>query len=376
MQFLRLAERVLLRKFGKRLYAYNAETDELYELDDEAFNFLLTCDGRAVEVDAELLDFLLSEGLVELNDGKTENSFVQQEEPSLRYMLVNVTWRCNLKCAHCFVHQENAFMDHETFKSAVDQFYDLGGLKVMVSGGEPLLHPEIWDLLEYARQKPFRIVLLTNGYLVDGEKAERISELADEVQISLDGIDGHRKLRGLGWEKVVRSIELLAERMDVSVSTMVTKYNLNEFERLERILENAGVKRWTVDVPTTEKSLIPPFEKIAEILGRYGFGDLGHVSEADYACGAHYCEVNPDGRVVKCGFFEESVGHVVEDGLGLCWERMKERFIWKLDMLKCNCEFLEECKGGCRYRALVYSGHLFACDPVMCSAFGISCRTI
>ncbi|WP_456368559.1 radical SAM protein [Geoglobus sp.] len=373
MRYLRLAERVLLRKFGDRLYAYNAATDELYELDREAFNFLLSCDGGAVEVDDDLLDFLLSEGLVELDNGRRENSFVEQDEPSLRYMLLSVTLRCNLGCQHCYVRQRNIFMDSQTFTSAVDQFHEIGGLKLMVSGGEPLLHPRIWDFLEYARQKPFRVVLLTNGYLVNREKANRLSELVDEVQVSLDGLEGHRKLRGSGWEKVVKSIEMLAERVDVSVSTMLTKYNLQEFDQLERILEDIGVKRWTVDVPTTESNLIPSMEEVSRILGRYGFGELGHVSEGGFACGAHYCEVNPDGRVVKCGFFEESVGHVVDDGLRRCWKWLREKFIWGLEELGCDCEFLEECKGGCRYRALVYSGHIFACDPVMCSAYGVRC---
>lgn len=373
MRYLRLAERVLLRKFGDRLYAYNALTDELYELDDEAFNFLLSCDGREIDVDDDFLDFLTSEGLVELKNGKKKNSSVEQEEPSLRYLLLSITLRCNLKCRHCYVRQRDAFMDFRTFSSAVDQFNEIGGLKLIVSGGEPLLHPHIWDFLEYVRKRPFRIVLLTNGYLVDREKASRLSELVDEVQVSLDGLEGHRKLRGARWERVVESIEMLAEKLDVSVSTMVTRYNLQEFDRLEKILEGIGVRRWTVDVPTVESDIIPPMDKVAEVLGRYGFGDLGHVSDGKFACGAHYCEVNPDGNVVKCGFFEEPVGNVVSDGLRRCWEEMKRRFIWRLEELKCNCQFLEECKGGCRYRALVYSGHLFSCDPVMCSAYGVRC---
>ncbi|WP_202320646.1 radical SAM/SPASM domain-containing protein [Archaeoglobus neptunius] len=370
MQYLCLAKRTLLRKFGNNFYAYNAKSDTLYELDDEAFYFLLKCDGRRQEIDGQTLKYLLSEGLVELSSEHRDIEFYQQEEPSLRYLLLNITLKCNLKCQHCYVKQKDVFMDFETFKKAVDDFYRLGGLKLIISGGEPLLHPEIFRFLEYSRKYPLRVVLLTNGYLINKETALKISELVDEVQISLDGLKGHKKLRGLGWEKVAENIRLLSEITDVSVSTMITKYNVDEFEKMRKLLEKTKIIRWSIDVPTTEKELIPSEIEIRKIMTDYGFGDLGHVSSPGYCCGAHYCEINADGSVKKCGFFDESVGNVRE-GLEVSWSRLKRNHIWKIEDLKCSCSFMDDCRGGCRYRALVYSGDLFSCDPVMCLLYGV-----
>jgi len=370
LQYLRLADRILLRKFGDNHFAYHAKKDELFELDFEAFNFLLSCDGSSKEIDDQILEYLLSENIVELGSERKVNEVARQDEPSLRYLLLTLTNKCNLRCEHCYVSQKNQFMSFETFRGAVDDFYRMGGLKLIVSGGDPLLHPEIFRFLEYARKYPFRIVLLTNGYLIREKDVPALSKLVDEVQISLDGLEGHEKLRKASWRKVVEKIEMLSGSIDVSISTMVTKYSVDEFEEMKDIVENLNVIRWSIDVPTCEKELLPEWDEVRRILSSYGFGDMGHESIPGYACGAHYCEVNPDGSVVKCGFFEESVGNV-GDGLEKCWGKMKEKFIWKVDMLKCNCDYKEECRGGCRYRALVYSGDLFFEDPVMCVVFGV-----
>lgn len=367
MPHIRLAERILLRKFDK-YYAYNANTDELYELDKEAFDFLLGCDGRVVEVEEELLNFLLSEGLVEISDEKVENSFIEQREPSLRYLLLNITWKCNLNCEHCYVNQKESFMDKSIFMRTLEEFSEMGGLKLMISGGEPLLHPEIWDFLKIARDFPQRVILLTNGYLINEKNSKEISKHVDEVQISFDGLEGHIMLRKRDWREVLKAIKILADSVDISVSTMITNYNYSEFEKMKQLLEDAGIKKWIIDVPTVEKDIIPSIKKIAEIMMKYGFGELGHFSEADFACGAHFCSVTPEGDVTKCGFFEEAVGNVRE-GLRVCWERLKKKFIWRLDELKCRCEYIKNCKGGCRYRALVYSGDLLSHDPVMCSLY-------
>ncbi len=367
---LRLSRRVLLRKFDC-FYAYNAETDELYELDDEAFNFLMNLDDSS-GVDSELLEYLISEGLV-VDDVDSEGSIdvAFAEEPSLRYLLLNVTWDCNLRCEHCYVVKRGEFMDVELFKSAVDQFASIGGLKLMISGGEPMLHPHIWKMLSYARRYPQRIMLLTNGYLLTDKSVERLAELVDEVQISIDGLEGHEKLRGVSCEPLLRKVEMLVEvGLDVSVSTMVTKYNVDEMGALEKVLIDLNVKRWTLDVPTTSNDVLPPLSVAAEILTSFGFGDASYDSSGDYACGAHLAAVTPSGDVTKCGFFDDAVGNVRE-GLYACWERLKERYIWKVEDLECKCEFLRECRGGCRYRALQFTGSLMGCDAVMCLSFGI-----
>ena len=71
--------------------------------------------------------------------------------------------------------------------------------------------------------------------------------------------------------------------------------------------------------------------------------------------------------MTKCGFFEDAVGDVFD--LEDAWRELRRKYIWSLSELKCKCDFVRECKGGCRYRALHYSGDIFGEDPVMCAIF-------
>ncbi|WP_290901869.1 radical SAM protein [Ferroglobus sp.] len=357
---LKLSKRLLLRRFEKA-YAYNAKTDSLYELDEEALNFFISLDGKEVEIEEELYEYLRREGFF----GNSLPDFKEQKEfPSLRYLLVHVTYNCNLKCEHCYVEKRDVFMDQEVFESLARNFYEMGGLKLIVTGGEPLTHPKIFDFLRIARKYPYRIVLLTNGLLIDERTARELSKLVDEVQISLDGLNGHKMLRGVDYRVVVEKIKLLRELVDVSVATMITKYNLEELERMKDLVESLKVKSWNIDFPSCSEEIVPDFDKASLI--SLGFGEAHEAAEG-YLCGTHLASVTPKGEVTKCGFFEDTVGDVFD--LEDAWRELRRKYIWSLSELKCKCDFVRECKGGCRYRALHYSGDIFGEDPVMCAIF-------
>ncbi|ADC65771.1 Radical SAM domain protein [Ferroglobus placidus DSM 10642] len=355
-----MSKRLLLRRFEKA-YAYNAKTDYIYELDEEALSFLTSLDGREVEIEEELYEYLKEEGFF----GNSLPDFKEQKEfPSLRYLLVHVTYNCNLKCEHCYVERKNVFMSREVFEALARNFYEMGGLKLIVTGGEPLTHPEIFDFLREARRYPYRIVLLTNGLLIDERIARKLSKFVDEVQISLDGLEGHKMLRGVDYRVVVEKIKLLKEFVDVSVATMITKYNLEEFEKMKTLMESLDVKSWNIDFPSCSEEVVPDFDKASLI--SLGFGEA-HEAEEGYSCGTHLASVTPKGEVTKCGFFEDAVGDVFN--LEEAWSELRKKYIWRLSELKCECDFVEKCRGGCRYRALHYSGDIFGEDPVMCAIF-------
>jgi radical SAM protein with 4Fe4S-binding SPASM domain len=114
-----------------------------------------------------------------------------------------------------------------------------------------------------------------------------------------------------------------------------------------------GIKDWTVDIPCIAGRLtdhsdfhIAP-ERGGKFL-RYGYGDGLHSGESGFACGLHLAAVMADGRVSKCTFYADSPVGRVEDSLRECWERVKPI---RLDELACDCEYIESCRGGCRYRA-------------------------
>jgi radical SAM protein with 4Fe4S-binding SPASM domain len=258
-------------------------------------------------------------------------------------------------------------MDMSVFKEILDQFYDIGGIKVMITGGEPFLHSEINNILKTSADYGIRVELLTNGTVINEEHAKIIRKYVDEVQISVDGLKGHEMLRGEGTlEKTLKGIKLLDD-MDISIATMITKFNLNEFDELEQLVKEVDASRWLLDYPCTDESILPPFRDAAEIMRRYGYGKESYESSLKLTCGTHLCAVTPDGLISRCGFYEP-IGSI-EDSLLECWRKICAKYLWNIEELECKCEHLETCKGGCRYRAEYFGYGKLGKDPLMCCYF-------
>ncbi len=377
---LALAPGCVIRKL-EAPYVYNISDDQLYELDEEAFEFLKRCNGRnplPQGGEKEFLEYMLDEGIIRMQGGTRKIKTPGSPNPSLRYLLLNITKKCNLTCRHCYLGASgNAHIEPGMFEKAVSQFEDMGGLKLMISGGEPLLHPEFWKLMDVLTSCELRIVLLSNGTLVDKKTARKLSGCVHEVQVSIDGISSHDLLRGSGsYDKAMRGISNLKScGIQVSIATMIHRYNAAEFGEMQKLFSDLEVVSWNVDVPCIAGNLKENKNYVldardAAMFLKYGFGTGGHESSGDYTCGSHLCAVSPDGKVNKCGFFEdEPVGDV--NDLRSAWAEICKNYLWTLDKLDCHdCRLIHECRGGCRFRARQYKG-IFAPDPVLCHANGV-----
>lgn len=379
-----LAPGYVLRKL-EASYVYNIPGDQLYELDEEAFEFLKKCNGKNPlskllprGEDNEILEYMLDEGIIRMQAGMRRIKTGKSPIPSLRYLLLNITNKCNLACRHCYLGSSgNTDIEPSLFEKAVSQFEDMGGLKLMVSGGEPLLHPAFWRLMESLTSCELRIVLLSNGTLIDKKAARKLSDYVHEVQVSIDGISSHDLLRGKGsYDKAMRGISNLKSfDIPVSIATMIHRYNAVEFEEMQKIFSYLEAVSWSVDVPCVAGNLKENLDYVLDVgdaamFLKYGFGAGGHESSGDYTCGSHLCAVSPDGKVNKCGFFEdEPVGDV--NDLRSAWAEICKKYLWTLDKLDCHdCRLVRECRGGCRFRAKQYKG-IFAPDPVLCHANGV-----
>jgi len=378
-----LAPGHILRKFESPV-VYNIIKDELYELDDEAFGFLKKCNGRDPFADLlvkgeidEDIDFILDEGIIRLTEGIEIKKLKAPHSPipSLRYLLLNITNKCNLACKHCYLQDPGKLeIDLDIFEKAVSQFEEMGGLKLMISGGEPLIHPGFWELMEILPSYELRVVVLSNGTLIDKTTARKLSSYVHEVQVSIDGIRSHDLLRGKGsYDRSMRGISnLCGSGIPVSIATMVHKFNTDEFDEMENLFSKMGAISWSVDVPcivgalTENRDFVLDLKEAASFL-KYGFGAGAHESTGDHTCGSHLCSVAPDGSVSKCGFFENEPAGDVND-LRSAWQNICKSCLWRLDELECNdCAVLRDCKGGCRFRARQYKG-ILAPDPLMCHA--------
>jgi radical SAM protein with 4Fe4S-binding SPASM domain len=375
-RFLILAPHAVLKNLEER-YLYDIEKDELYQLNEDAYQFALRISrGESPPVreeDEEFIQFCLSENLIAFSGAPLQRkiSLNRSPVPSLRYLELQITNRCNLQCRHCYIGEDShQDLSRKRIQKVLEEFEEIQGLRLLLSGGEPLLHPYFWEMNEILRDYAFRSVLLSNGTLISKEVAQKLR--VHEVQISLDGMkEGHESLRGKGtFEKTIMAIDHLQEaNIRVSVATMIHRRNLPEFDQLASFLQSKNIEEWNVDVPCVEGRLkknqdlqVSPSEA-SRFLG-YGFGGGFHGSTENSTCGAHLCAIIADGTVCKCGLFsQESVGSM-EEGLRTCWARIPRI---SLKDLNCKCPVIEECRGGCRYRAKI-QGDLFQPDLFQCYA--------
>jgi radical SAM protein with 4Fe4S-binding SPASM domain len=375
-------------KAQEELFLYNYKTDERYELDEDSFDFLKHCTGnnsleeilsrtKASEKETDiLLDYLSSENCIKNHHEKNApNIFPIQDAvlPSLRYLQLHITERCNLNCTHCYLgEKKQKDLDITLIKKALKEFSP-NGLKVLITGGEAVLHRRFWKVLELASTFPVRIELLSNGTLLTKNVAKKLSKYIQGVQISLDGMKiGHEYLRGYGcFEKTTQGIKNASKVLDVTIATMVHTGNLREFEKLEGFVKKIGAQGWDLDIPAlagnAHLEIIPPPYFAAEIFKRYGFGSGVHEGDHKYSCGSHICTIDVNGGVSKCGFFEEAVGNVKDANLTALWRRVVGKYTPPIEVLECSsCKVIEECRGGCRYRAKV-SGNFHGKDDFMCA---------
>lgn len=378
--YLRLHPQVSLKRLEEPCL-YHCGSDELYELDETALTFLARCNGarrgRELTTDGAFVSCCLDEGLLEArpqpDPAPLPITITGCQAPSLRYLELQLTHRCNLRCRHCYLGpprpEELALEDA---LAITWEFAAHGGLRLLISGGEPLLYPALREFIEETRGLKLRRVLLTNGTLLTAATTRWLQ--VEELQVSLDGWrHGHDRLRGTGsFDRTRRGLAAArASGIPLSIASMVHRENVYEFDRLERFTREIGAREWGIDLLCPAGALLDhpqfllPVAQGAPLLQR-AYGGGYHGASDGFACGRHLLTILPSGQAVKCGFYaDESLGDA-RQGLLACWRRLPHI---PVTALACHdCPVLADCAGGCRFRA----GAPLAPDPVMCALHGVS----
>jgi len=348
---------------------YNLKTDELYELDEGAFRYLRECTSPegcdADDAEREFIDYCLSEGILTANPADVKRPpVILSPVPSLRYLELQITDKCNLRCRHCYIGvPQNRELSIPELKSVLTEFENMQGLRLLITGGEPLMHSHFAEFNALLPGYAYRKILFTNGLLLD---QNLLSELyVDEIQFSIDGMEhGHDTLRGKGtFRKVIKSVEMaLGFGIPVSVATMVHQQNRSEFDEMQRLIQGLGIRDWTVDIPCMEGNFKDndALQVSPEFGGKfldYGFGGGLHGGGEGFGCGLHLAAVLAGGEICKCAFYSGIPAGTIKKGLGDAWTRIKPVNLRDLECSRLSCGVIEECRGGCRYRAAVISGN-------------------
>lgn len=364
---------------------YNIKTDELYSLDKNALRILKKIEKRNFSINIsqknnrKFFEFCLNKGILTESPVRRIKTRIKQSPlPSLRYLELQITKRCNLRCRHCFVGPAQPVdLTFEKIKRILKEFEALQGLRVLITGGEPLLHPEFKKINNFIKKLTLRKILFTNGILLDDRWLKKLN--FEEIQISIDGTKkGHEILRGKEtFDKAIDAIKkAVYYGFDVSVATVIHRENLKEFDELEKLIKKLKVKEWIVDALTISGNLkfntqlwIAP-EKTADIMKKYGFSKEDHPKAEGYGCGAHLLAILANGKAAFCSFFENSPIGEIDKGLEKLWAMKNQILLKDLECTRIKCPFINECRGGCRFRAMMLSGNAVSPDLFRCYQLG------
>ena len=304
----------------------------------------------------------------------------------------NVTRKCNLKCSHCYINatkeEFRGELTTQEAKQLMNQLSEVSKPLLVLSGGEPMLREDIYELIRYGADKGFRMGLGSNGTLIDGTAAKRLKHSGlKTVSISLDSSipEKHDQFRGVenSWKKAVKAIKALKRNgILVQVNTTLTQQNHSEIDEIMSLAEQLGVENFHLfflvptgrgakiaDIsPTMYENMIkttfaksrrhrlnvkpscaPQFMRIAKDMGL----DMRQWIRGCIA-GLYYCRIFPNGDITPCPYLPVKLGNIREKTFSEIWfESNVFKDLRDSNKLrgKCGaCKYRRLC-GGCRARA-------------------------
>jgi heme b synthase len=343
---------------------------------------------------------------------------IKEFEP--KWIAWEITRRCNLNCVHCRSSSEMDAKGHPDFLTEegyriIDDIASFAKPVIVLSGGEPLLRNDVFDLAEYGTEKGLRMCIATNGMLVTDEICKKMKEAhVRMVSLSLDGAseathDNFRSQKG-AYKGVIQAAELFKKHgIEFLINSSFTKRNQEEIPRVYKLAKQLGATAWYMFmiVPTGRGEDI-----MNELVSKEDYEELldwhyeMEKNEKDMlvrpTCAPHYyrlvlqkqkernetferrslkfstggskgciagqviCLIDVDENVLPCSYFPKSAGNLKEQTFKDIWEKselFQDMRNFKGYKGKCgSCEYIGVC-GGCRARAYAVKGDYLEEEP-------------
>jgi AdoMet-dependent heme synthase len=355
----------------------------------------------------------------DIKDGKS-HPHGKSKGNALRLVAWEITRNCNLACIHCRASATqgpfSGELDTDASFHLLDQIAQVGKPIIILTGGEPLLRSDVFDIARYGTDKGLRMVMAPNGTLITETFAEQMAAAGiQRISVSLDGStrESHDRFRGVdgAFEGALRGIRLAKDAgIEFQINTTITKTNLHEIPEIQELavklgavahhiflLVPTGRGKYIVDQEITaaeyEQTLNwfydqrekTPLQLKATCAPHY-YRILRQRSKQDgkpvtfkthgmdavtRGClgGTGFCFISHRGIVQPCGFLNIDCGDITQTSFADVWNR-SDNFLSLRNFNnlkgKCGrCEFRKVC-GGCRARAYEATGDFMAEEP-LCS---------
>jgi len=286
--------------------------------DREQYELVLMLDGQTpvereklTQAQQRLLDHLTGIRAVSETDGTGELTEAQKYRlyPAMykRDVQWSITGKCNYRCRHCFMSAPDCRFTEPSREECMDyihQMAECGIRSVSLTGGEPLVSPWFYDILDECRHCHIRVsTIYSNGALVNEQLVEELKkrDMRPAFHMSFDGIGWHDWLRGINGaeEKVIGAFRLLrANGFVLSSSLCLHKHNLEGLNASIRLMDSLGLSHLKTNIATP-----------AGLWAK----ETGHFLDPDETCAylldtviPRYLEDDPDMGVQFCGLLDYS----------------------------------------------------------------------
>ncbi|MFA5020439.1 MAG: radical SAM protein [Patescibacteria group bacterium] len=385
--------------FGSRIYSARDKKEYyLNPLETSRIKQLLTAGMTTNNPELEILkQDLIAKGILTSNV-ITINNPPSQNLTSPMKISLNFTKRCNLKCKHCLSNagdqaDENELTTQDYFR-LFDQMQKTGCFFITIGGGEPLIREDLFEVIDYARQKDIAVSIVTNGLLITEKNAQKLNALnLDTITVSIDGLkENHESIRGLDtFDKTIAGIKILrrhCQTAKLAARVTINSRNINQYAEIIKLVEDLkldlirftpilllGRAKENDDLLITQDQFLNFLDKIKnfkskiEIINPDTVNDKKwFVSPDDFGChcGKEACWITQTGDFYPCIFFGDNylAGNIKNASFLDLWRK-------SVDMVKLcgnhacrSCSAYKKCRGGCRARALWEYGDINAIDPL------------
>jgi radical SAM protein with 4Fe4S-binding SPASM domain len=288
---------------------------------------------------------------------------------------LDITYRCNERCEHCYLeHHGRDELSIAEIRALLEQLADAGVFFLTISGGEPFLRPDCFEIISHARSLGFNVKLKTNALLIRDRDAARLRELnVEQIQISVyshrpEIHDAITKVPG-SLRRTLAAIRLLRiHGLKVTLANVLMKSNHRDREGVRLLAQELGA-RYTIDPTITpmmngDTGVLDLRLPSSELSGVFHDSNLvGDVADFcappppvdegaldGYPCSAGHtaCYITPQGDVYPCVQFPLPCGNIRRESFAAIWKNSPQlnevRSIRGRDLPTCSgCHHLGTC---------------------------------
>ncbi len=309
---------------------------------------------------------------------------------NIQYAYLHICDGCNLRCKTCYYSPTSAYicMDSEVAIRAVELLAEAGARSITVSGGEPLLHPNVISILRTIKENGLKAQLVTNGILLNESLAVQLADVVDTLYVSVDGLEReHEEIRGLGTYAAAINGATGAKNAGlrrVVLTTTLTRVNIGSSIRMIRYAEKLGFEQsFSLFMPvgigkSNAEMLLPSpqqclnfFLQLLEDNNSISLPEpVALTSRCSCGAGTSIVSIDPDGSIFPCHLMRIGSMRIgkVQDVRGSLAKFIETSAIFSTLQENCvdsnpqcsSCEVRYFCGGGCKANTIVGG---FCTDP-------------